>query len=253
MITLWLLACADAPDQRRAHAGRGGRDSGEPTETGDTGDTGSDVVDTGGPCAPEMALVGKSVCVDRWEATIEGESPYAVPTGGVAVSEGGVSPQGYISGEVAAAVCAAAGKRLCSLDEWMLACGGAEGRTWPYGDEYDLYACNDTYSGGHPMVDYFGTSDGVWDTEHMNDPGINQQPGTVAETGEFTGCVTPEGVHDLHGNLHEWVSTPDGTFKGGFYADAAINGAGCAYTTTAHAFSYHDYSTGFRCCGDRRR
>ena len=55
-------------------------------------------------------------------------------------------------------------------------------------------------------------------------------------------------VVDLHGNLHEWISDPDGTFKGGFYADASINGSGCSYTTTAHSMSYHDYSTGFRCC-----
>ena len=90
----------------------------------------------------------------------------------------------------------------------------------------------------------------MWDTEHMNDPGINQQEGTVSETGEFEGCVTPEGVYDLHGNLHEWIADPSGTFKGGFYADAVINGAGCSYTTSAHDTSYHDYSTGFRCCGD---
>ena len=31
-------------------------------------------------------------------------------------------------------------------------------------------------TGGHPVVDYFGTADGVWDGVHMNDPGINQQP-----------------------------------------------------------------------------
>ena len=30
------------------------------------------------------------------------------------------------------------------------------------------------------------------------------------------------------------------------------DGAGCLYATTAHAQSYHDYSTGFRCCADPR-
>mgnify|MGYP001949009428 CR=1 FL=1 len=57
-------------------------------------------------------------------------------------------------------------------------------------------------------------------------------------------------TYDLHGNLHEWIADPAGTFKGGFYVDAVINGSGCAYTTTAHTFDYHDYSTGFRCCAD---
>ena len=102
------------------------------------------------------------------------------------------------------------------------------------------------------MVDYFGTADGVWDEVHMNDPGINQQPGTVAPTGAFSRCVSASGVFDLHGNLHEWVSDADGTFRGGFYADAVINGPGCTYVTTAHGRTYHDYSTGFRCCSDTR-
>ncbi len=237
-----LLACAEPDDGDQLKSRPGRRDSGVAE---DTADTASD-----GPCPPGMAQVGSTLCIDRWEATLEGWSPYEVPSAGTATSESGVVPQAYISGEVASLACEAAGKRLCTLDEWMLACAGEAGRTYPYGNTYDLYACNDTYGGSHPVVDYFGTSDGVWDTEHMNDPGINQQPGTVSETGEFEGCVTPEGVYDLHGNLHEWIADPSGTFKGGFYADAVINGAGCSYTTSAHDTSYHDYSTGFRCCGD---
>ena len=57
-------------------------------------------------------------------------------------------------------------------------------------------------------------------------------------------------LFDLHGNLHEWVVDADGTFRGGFYVDVLINGPGCTYATTAHTSTYHDYSTGFRCCRD---
>jgi hypothetical protein len=39
---------------------------------------------------------------------------------------------------------------------------------------------------------------------------------------------------------------------GGFFMDTHLNGEGCDYRTTAHDFSYHDYSTGFRCCADAR-
>ena len=224
-----LVACApdDEPTKRRAG-----------TET--AADTGEE---EDGPCPTEMVLAG-GVCIDRWEAFLLGQSPYEVPATGTANAASGEVPQGYISGVVAGEACAAAGKRLCTLDEWIGACAG----TWPYGDVYVPDACNDTYAGGHPVVDYFGTSDGVWDTEHMNDPGINQQPGTLDPSGANPDCVTPEGVYDLHGNLHEWIADPDGTFKGGFYADGEINGAGCTYTTSAHDFAYHDYSTGFRCC-----
>lgn len=211
-------------------------------------DTGPVDPDPADGCPAAMARVG-ATCIDRWEAHLVGHSPYEVPTAGVAAAGAGAVPQGYISGDVAEAACVAAGKRLCTTEEWMAACSGGE-RTYPYGDTYDAAACNTSYEGGHPVCDYFGTCDGVFDSAHMNDPGINQQPGTVDPAGANPGCVTPEGVYDLHGNLHEWVADADGTFKGGFYADASINGAGCGYTTTAHARSYHDYSTGFRCCAE---
>ena len=251
---LALLACSEPDDSGGAlHAGAGEdrpylpKDSGEDAAGLDSGDDGAGDSAEAGPCPTNMALVGDGLCIDQYEGTLVGWSPYDVPESGVAQSVGGVSPQGYISGDVAQAACDAAGKRLCTTDEWMAACAGVQGRTYPYGKTYDLYACNDTYGGSHPVIDYFGSSD-VWDMEHMNDPGINQQVGTISLTGEFTDCVTPERVFDMHGNLHEWVSDANGTFKGGFYADAVINGAGCNYTTTAHEMSYHDYSTGFRCC-----
>jgi len=42
------------------------------------------------------------------------------------------------------------------------------------------------------------------------------------------------------------------TSYGGYYLDTKINGEGCEYVTSAHAKSYYDYSTGFRCCADPR-
>ncbi|MBA3394349.1 MAG: SUMF1/EgtB/PvdO family nonheme iron enzyme [Deltaproteobacteria bacterium] len=216
-------------------------------------------------CEPGMALVETGtvrVCIDRHEGALEEQepdgtwqdaSPYlTVGTRTVrAVPAAGQVPQGYISGKQAQAACALAGKRLCTSAEWLAACRGADDHAFPYGASYVAGACNDAYA-GHPVVDYFGTSTGIWDPAHMNDPGINQQPGTVSRGGERTACTTAAGVFDLHGNLHEWVADAAGTFRGGFYADARRNGAGCAYATTAHDFAYHDYSTGFRCCADVR-
>lgn len=220
-----------------------------------TGDTGAAPPDpttpwtTGptGPCPPEMALAGDA-CVDRWEAALLGWSPFEVPDEGVATSEPDTVPQGYISGDVAADACAAAGKRLCTLDEWLRACEGPDGTLYPYGDAYDPFACNDTRD-EHPVVELFG-ADADFSSEQMNDPLLNQLPDSLAFTGEFEDCVSADGVFDLHGNLHEWIDDPYGTFKGGFYVDAVLNGPGCSYTTTAHSTDYHDYSTGFRCCRD---
>ena len=201
-----------------------------------------------GPCPVGMQEL-ETFCIDRYEAHLVDTSPYAVPTGAeVAAVAAGVVPQAHISGIAAAQACENAGKRLCTEDEWLRACQGPEGHVYPYGDVYVAGACNDTYPGGHPLVDYFGTSEGIWDGVHMNDPGINQQEGTVEPGGAHPECVSAEGVYDLHGNLHEWVADESGVFKGGFYADASINGSGCLYRTRAHTTTYHDYSTGFRCC-----
>ena len=89
---------------------------------------------------------------------------------------------------------------------------------------------------------------GDWTVDRMNDPRLNQAPGTLAKTGEHSSCTNGYGVYDMVGNLHEWVDDPDGTFQGGYYLDTHLNGDGCTYRTVAHAASYHDYSTGFRCC-----
>ncbi|MCB9674244.1 MAG: SUMF1/EgtB/PvdO family nonheme iron enzyme [Alphaproteobacteria bacterium] len=203
--------------------------------------------DTGAPCPPDMVAID-GFCIDRYEAHLVGQSPYAVPTAGVAANAAGQVPQGYISGEVASAACQAAGKRLCATTEWRRACQGPAGTTYPYGNTYQSGTCNEGRS-VHPVIELFGGA-ANWSSSQMNDPGLNQLPDSLAASGAYSGCVTAEGVFDMHGNLHEWVADPNGTFLGGFYVDASINGAGCTYTTTAHAFGYHDYSTGFRCCAD---
>ena len=203
-----------------------------------------DFVANSPPCPPEMAFIEpEGFCIDRWEAHLVDHSPYQIPSQGVAASLPRFVPQGYISGVVASAACAGAGKRLCANDEWLRTCQGPNSTTYPYGDVYDSSACND-FRSEHPIV----TAGLDW-TE-MNNPILNQLPDTVDLTGENEECVTPEGVYDLVGNLHEWTSDPSGTFRGGFYVEASQNGEGCLYSTTAQNVSHHDFSTGFRCCMD---
>jgi formylglycine-generating enzyme len=236
-----------------------------PSSAGSDAATASDAsadaaTDAPGPCPPNMSHVG-TFCIDQYEGALEEQqgsswiaaSPYATVGTRIvrAVPAVGITPQAYISGSEAAGACAVSGKRLCTSTEWVSACRGPTNNVWPYGSTHIVGACNDAYS-GHPAVTFFGTSTGLWDSSHLNDPGIDQQPNTVAKGGAFAQCVTPTGIFDLHGNLHEWVDDPAGTFRGGFYADGSLNGNGCTYATTAHAFGYHDYSTGFRCCTDAR-
>lgn len=230
-----------------------------------------------------MALVER-VCVDRWEAHLVvartgARHPHNErPRGGdryVARSEAGVFPQAYVTRDEAAGACAAAGKRLCTRAEWRRACGGRAGTTYPYGPRRVAGRCNDGKP--HLLTLRYGADPRRWRYDAFNDPSLGLAPGFLARTGASEGCVSDEGVLDLVGNLHEWVSdTADTDFRarldrdgvrrsfqywspgnavfvGGFYSTVGELGPGCTFTTIAHEPSYHDYATGFRCCADRAR
>jgi sulfatase modifying factor 1 len=212
-----------------------------------------------------MVLIG-TYCIDRWEAyvveldaagTEHPHSPYDVVAGLTvrAKTAPGVVPQGYISQLEATAACNHASKRLCSADEFHLACEGPNpDNAYPYGGETHLPGhCNEGKGSMLPV--YYGSSNHGWTYADFNDPRLNQIDGGLAPTGSYPRCQSPWGVFDCVGNLHEWGSDPadaygHGRFRGGFYGDAEYNGHGCLYVTSAHELAYHDYSTGFRCCAD---
>ena len=227
-----------------------------------------------GPCPEEMSLVespdgATKVCVDRFEASLvevesDGKehafSPYLSPvTGGTpeerhhvkAVSRPNAVPQAYISRDDAEQACNEAGKRLCRADEWKLACGGPDATRYPYGETEDPTACNT--SGKAPLGELFPLYGAeIYDFRVMNDPSLNALPGTVALTASYPRCANAFGLYDMVGNLHEWTAEKGGEFHGGYYLDTHENGDGCGYVTTAHDATYHDYSTGFRCCLDAK-
>lgn len=214
-------------------------------------------------CPAGMAYV-KGYCMDRYEAYVveldaQGHelphSPYT-PVDGLNVRAkvaAGVVPQGYISQVQAQSACQNAGKRLCSASEFSLACRGPNRSvSYPYGGtRHQRGKCNE--GKGSAVTAVFGMG-APFDASLMNDSRLNRWPGGLAKTGAYAASASPYGVFDLVGNLHEWgaevAANGHGYFRGGFYGDAEINGAGCNYVTTAHAAVYHDYSTGFRCCRD---
>ncbi|WP_437778533.1 SUMF1/EgtB/PvdO family nonheme iron enzyme [Sorangium sp. So ce1097] len=234
-----------------------------------------------GSCPADMVLVG-GFCIDRYEAHLVVDAGgqlsvhphYQRPEPGVrylARNEAGVFPQAYISRVEAKAACVASGKRLCTRREWQRACRGDGVHRYPYGPRGERGRCNTGKP--HLLRELFGDHPpGGWSYErHFNSPDLNQKPGFLARSGDHAGCASDLGVHDMVGNLHEWVSDMvdhdlvqrmrteverrdqpwqhgNGVFMGGFFSTTSELGPGCYFTTIAHEPAYHDYSTGFRCC-----
>jgi formylglycine-generating enzyme len=157
----------------------------------------------------------------------------------------GVIPQGYLNAVVAEAACMTAGKRLCSLTEWVTACRGEHNRKFPYGDRYATGQCN-VFRDAHPAVLLHRDAS----RDHL-DPRLNLMGDAAGsllkKTGQTSSCRSVWGadaIYDMVGNVDEWVA--DGSFVGGFYARATREG--CDARISSHAREYFDYSLGTRCC-----
>lgn len=90
-----------------------------------------------------------------------------------------VVPQINISYIDAMGLCAKAGKRLCSADEWKWTCGGREQYAYPYGHNFEKEACN-------------------------------TNSGTPEVAGQRFKCIGKFGASDMTGNVFEWVSGSTG-------------------------------------------
>jgi sulfatase modifying factor 1 len=233
-------------------------------------------------CPMEMAHIA-GYCIDRWEAhlvvragnEIRPHPYYLRPVKDKvyeARSKPGVFPQAYVSRVESKAACEAAGKRLCKWIEWRRGCQGTHWQRFPYGGAYEAEKCNHVKE--HLLGRIFGHDARRWKQSQFNDPRLSQEPGFLSRSGEYEECVSPDGVYDMVGNLHEWVTDRvtvafmtriakegvyrekqpwrggNGMFLGGFYSTRGQHGPGCHFTTAAHGPTYHDYSTGFRCCRD---
>ncbi len=182
----------------------------------------------------------------------------------------------------AATVCALQGKRLCTQDEWSLACrGDPEGgpdRKYAYGDEMDLSICNTNKSRPDPsdpkaVAEAHARGEILCDGRQVKTAwetcGTNTEP-----TGAYPKCRSRFGVFDQHGNVAEIMTrkTEDGQvvsqLKGSafFYVDVARRpgepqkpGARetypdqCNFDPRWHVepmeAAWHvNYHLGFRCC-----
>lgn len=203
--------------------------------------------DAGGDVAPSPSCKGTAgptpirvdtFCVDRTEvtraqyaaflaaATTEGQPAHCswnVSFGTVASSD--ELPMTNIDWCDARAFCAWAGKRLCTASESRSACSSG-GRKYPYGTTYVAGRCNDATA---------------------------VKAGPVA-AGSLT-CTSELGVHDMIGNVWEWVDKCSGTTGAN---DACAFGTGgawghlydCDQTASGFVRQSKALDVGFRCCSD---
>ncbi len=158
----------------------------------------------------------------------------------------GAIPPVSMSWLEARASCEAIGKRLCNDDEWTLACEGSEHLPYPYGYARNDKACN---------IDrrYIFPDPVVYDDLHTRAAEVARLL-QVEPSGARESCVSPYGVHDMTGNVDEWVKNETGKcsphcsgLKGGYWGPIR---ARCRPMTTFHGEGYSYYQNGFRCCAD---
>ncbi|WP_394839127.1 formylglycine-generating enzyme family protein [Pendulispora rubella] len=138
-------------------------------------------------------------------------------------------------------LCAGRGKRLCTAEEWMLACEGDKILPYPYGHTRDASACHIDAPLRPP-----GSPTGRSAPAHWRTPIDQREP-----SGSRPRCASPFGVFDMTGNVDEWV---DGRASG--HASSSMGGYWgpvrnrCRVVTRAHDEHFSFYQTGFRCCSD---
>jgi protein-disulfide isomerase/uncharacterized membrane protein/peroxiredoxin len=175
-----------------------------------------------------VSTLGPSYRIDAFEASLDGKK---------AVSRAGVEPARNVSWYAAKAACEAAGKRLCTEEEWLAACTGDK----PVDTDGNGLFADDTVTGRRY---------GYGPDRRAGLCADSRNPDAVGEllTGNHPRCGTPDGIYDQVGNVKEWVGlSPDtAAVKGGSYSSG--ESARCGYHRDDIAPETEDPATGFRCC-----
>jgi hypothetical protein len=171
-------------------------------------------------------------CIDRYEYP----------------NRAGATPVVATTWDEAAAQCKSEGKRLCKDTEWTQACEGDDRTPYPYGNVRDATACNFD----KPYI--------MPDNNAYANPATREAEIARVDQREFSGsrerCVSQYGVHDMTGNVDEWVVNTKGTtdeapyisgLKGGYWGPVRNR---CRPMTTDHNMWHSGYQIGFRCCAD---
>ncbi|HUU03516.1 MAG TPA: SUMF1/EgtB/PvdO family nonheme iron enzyme [Myxococcota bacterium] len=132
--------------------------------------------------------------------------------------------------------CAFAGGRVCTEEEWLSACRGQDGRAFPYGNVFDLDACN---------------------VRSATNRVKGQAHGTVPVASKPCCVGGLDGLFDMAGNVAEWVGNCKGSyckFRGaGFISNDPVERfAACKGVCAGNDKSLKSAVVGIRCCKDAK-
>jgi hypothetical protein len=172
--------------------------------------------------------IHKRFCIDRFEFP----------------NKEGVVPRDWMTWYEARDEAAKIGKRLCTDSEWTFAAEGQEMRPLPYGDGYHRNSglCN---IDRHEKIDVFHAK-----TPHS--PASEMLRSLLVPSGSMPLCVSSTGVHDMAGNIDEFVINESGkpyvsALKGGHIWHVR---QASRPSTLAHGPNFAWYETGTRFCQD---
>jgi len=205
-------------------------------------------------CPDDMVPVpwgnNKVVCMDRYEASRADATADSMGTSPVAQSRPGVMPWHVSQMSMAAlmefkAGCEAAGKRLCTKDEWFEACNGPNDTIYFFGNTWDREVCNcvDTF------CDDWCAQNGISMCDTSENCGYQYYCFHVMPTGSFPKCTNAYGLYDVNGNVWEVVPVDDPRgyeVRGGaFNCGTPSQRLRCDFNAT-----WDQLYAGFRCCKD---
>ena len=163
----------------------------------------------------------------------------------------GTNPIVMVDWYQAQRACAAQGKRLCTSNEWEFACEGPNMNPYPYGLSRDSTACRID----HQTVRY--------DPQRLANPLTRddevRRVYEAVPSGSLERCVSWAGIHDMTGNVDEWVANSHSRnmdhppyhsgLKGGWWGPIR---ARCRPMTTIHSPTFVYYQISYRCCQNPR-
>lgn len=206
--------------------------------------------------SPEYIETLKAYRIDRYEVTNLQYKAFIDATGHRSPShfrnrtypEGKVDhPVTFVSWYDARDYCSWAGKRLPTEEEWEKAARGTDGRTYPWGNDFDITRANTPVR---------------W--------AALKRQGDTSPIGAFPSGVSPYGLEDMSGNVWEWTESwylphpgnkqPSENYgeiykvlKGGSWWDCSFYKCGISAPSYNRSFfnpHVRNSSFGFRCAKD---